>query len=89
MFVTVIMTVIHSITSEETGHALSIVTGKRVGATLLCGWLVDWIALTCHVIILKLHSIGAPTQPLEVWCWVAQVAAVPVGMGGLVAVVRP
>ena len=89
MFIAAIMTVIHTVTAEEIGHTLAIVAGKREEATLLCGWLTDGVAFTCPLIALKLHPIGAATYPLEVGCWVAEVAAVPVGMGGLAAVVRP
>lgn len=89
MFIAVIMAVIHSITAEGTGHTFAIVAGKGEGAALLCGWLTGWISLTSPLIPLKLHSIRASTHPLEVWHWVAEVATVPVGMGGLAAVVRP
>lgn len=89
MFIAAIMTVIHTVTAEEIGHTLAIVAGKREEATLLCGWLTDGVAFTCPLIALKLHPIGTATYPLEVGCWVAEVAAVPVGMGGLAAVVRP
>lgn len=89
MLIAPIMAVIHAVTAEEIGHTLAIVAGKREAATLLSGWLTDGIAFTRPLIALKLHPIGAAAHPLEVGCWVAEVAAVPVGMGGLVAVVRP
>lgn len=89
VLVAAVMAVIHAVTAEEIGHTLAIVAGKREDATLLSGWLTDGIAFARPLIALKLHPIGAAAHPLEVGCWVAEVAAVPVGMGGLVAVVRP
>lgn len=89
MFVAAIVAVIHAVTAEQRGHTLAIVTGEREEPTLLCGWLSDGIAFTRPLIALKLHPVGAAAHPLEVGCWVAEVAAVPVGMGGPGAVVRP
>lgn len=89
MLVTVIMAVVNPVTAEEAGHTFAIVAGKGKGATLLCGGFMGRVPLTCHVIGSQFHPVGAPTHPLEIRHWEAEVAAVAIGMGRLTAVIRP
>lgn len=88
MLIAVIMTVINAITAVVTGHTSAIVTREGKGATLLQGRFVGRVFHARQVIRSQAHSIGTATHPLEIWHWEAEVAAVPIWVGGSITIVR-
>lgn len=77
-FITVVMAVVNTVTSVTVRHTFAIATGEGVGSTLQCGGLIGRVLHTCPLVWGQLHAIRTATNPLRVWGWEAEVAAVSI-----------
>ena len=83
--VAVVVAIVHAVAPVPAGHASAVEAGEGVGAALHRGGLVGGVVQARLLVGRQLHPVGTATHTARVRCREAEVAAVPVGVGGSVA----